>query len=493
MGRDGLSRRELFSGAATFGAALGLRRLGGRPAPVRITGRVLGAGKAVPGATVSDGLSVVATEVDGRFALVSDGRRPFVSVSQPAGYEIPVSPAGTARLHQAIVPDARGEASVRFDLTPLHQSDERHAFLVLADPQTENAWEMGRFHSETVPDVRGTLKSLGDVPLLGVTDGDIMYDNLGLFPEYQRAVAAMGIPFFQVVGNHDLDLDAQSDEASTATFGRYFGPTYYSFNRGRVHYVVLDDVFYYGGGFLGYLPAEQLTWLAGDLSRVERGSPVVVFLHIPLESSLYLRRGSRRPETSNSVSNRSALLELLLPFRAHLISGHTHECEHRLHGAVPEHTLGAVCGAWWTGDIGYDGSPNGYAVFEVAEEELKWRFKATGQLPAVQARVYPAGSDPAAPSEIVANVWDWDPTWTVTWFENGERRGAMTRQTGLDPWSVRLHTGPDLPPRRGWVDPEPTAHLFRASVGVGTPSITVEIRTRFGDVYGVTPLPLGGP
>jgi hypothetical protein len=155
---------------------------------------------------VSDGLAVVATDADGRYLLTGDRRRPWLSLTPPPGYAVPTNPTGTARLYQPLAPDARGEATAPFALTPLQGSDERHGFVVLADPQTQDDYEMARFQKETVPDVQGTVKALGSQPLFGLTDGDIMYDNLGLFDAYETAVGQMGLPFFQVVGNHDLDL-----------------------------------------------------------------------------------------------------------------------------------------------------------------------------------------------------------------------------------------------------------------------------------------------
>ena len=450
--------------------------------PVRIRGRVLAAGRGVARAGISDGLQVVTTGADGSFVLVSDGTRQFVSVVPPSGFEIPVQDAGTFRLHQPIRAAANGEATARFDLVPLRQSDERHAFLLLADPQTRDVEEMASFHAQTVPDVRATIRGMGDTPLFGVADGDIMYDDLTLYGEYERAVKGFGVPFAQVVGNHDLDLTTDRDEASTTTFQQHFGPTYYSFDRGQVHYVVLDDVFYYGGGYLGYLVDEQLRWLASDLARVERGAPVVVFLHIPLQSQMFARAGRERPEISNTVTNREALVRLLEPFRARAISGHTHESDHRTEGAVIEHNVGTVCGAWWTGDICYDGTPNGYGVFSVDGASFRWRYKATGLPDNHQIRVYPRGADPRAPEEIVANVWGWDTSWTVSYSVNGEPKGQMSRRRGLDPRSVLLHTGPEKPAKRPWVEPVVTDHLFYARVPDGA-SVVVEARDGWGGIY----------
>ena len=458
-----------------------LRRPG--PArPVRIRGRVLGRGRGVARAGISDGIQVVTSGADGSFELVTDGTRRFVSVSPPSGFEIPVQETGTFRLHQPIRPATSGEATARFDLVPLQGSDDKHAFLVLADPQTRDAEEMALFHAQTAPDVRETIRGLGNVPLFGVGDGDIMYDDLSMYGEYERAVKSFGIPFAQVVGNHDLDLKTDRDEASTATFQGHFGPTYYSFDRGEVHYVVLDDVFYYGGGYLGYIADEQLRWLAADLARVERGAPVVVFLHIPLQSQMFARAGRERPEIHNTVTNRDALVRLLEPFNARAISGHTHESDHRTEGKVIEHNVGTVCGAWWTGDICYDGTPNGYAVFSVDGASFRWRYKATGQPGSHQVRLYPRGADPRAPEEVVANVWGWDPTWTVTYSVNGEPKGVMSRRRGLDPRSVQLHTGPDKPAKRAWVEPVITDHLFYARVEEGR-TVVVEARDSWGNRY----------
>ncbi len=495
----GTTRRGFLKRSLLAGAALALPtplladpyRPGPRrslPAdPVRIRGHVGSGGRGVQGVAVTDGLAVAATDGDGAFTLITTTRQPFVSLSIPAGYQLPTNPTGTARFYHPVRPDARGEMTVRFELEPLGAPDANHAFFVLADPQTQDDFEMGRFHAETVPDVRAAAHALGETPLFGVACGDIMFDRLALYPAYERAVAAMGIPFFQVIGNHDLDKEGMTDPASAGTFSDYFGPTYYSFDRGAVHYVVLDDVFWHHAGYFGHLDADQLAWLAKDLARVEAGRPVVVFTHIPVFSTQFRREGKAAPAIETSITNREALYRLLEPYEAHIITGHTHENEHVFEGGVHEHVCAAVCGAWWSGDICFDGTPNGYAVFEVRGETLRWRYQSTGQDAAHQLRVYHRGSDPAAPDEVVANVWDWDPEWTVVWYEDGERKGAMAQRIGTDPRSERLHRGPDKPAHRPWVDPIPIDHLFYAPVAADAREIRVEATDRWGRTYTATP------
>jgi 3',5'-cyclic AMP phosphodiesterase CpdA len=488
-----LDRRSFLqaSGAAALAGALPSRLFRDPFAPpharplvdvVRVRGRVAAAGRGVANVAVSDGVSVVRTARDGTFTLLADRARPFVFASTPAGFATPTSATGTAAFFAPLAPDARGETTADFGLTRLDGSDDAHAFLVLADPQTQNMFEIGRLHAETVPDVRATVGALGGMPVFGVACGDIMYDDLSLFPEYERAVAAMGLPFYQVVGNHDLVYAARTDEGANATFSRHFGPAYYSFDRGEVHYVVLDDVFWYGNAYLGYLDARQLEWLRADLAGMEPGRTVVVFQHIPPLATGDLRNGATTPGRGSSVMNREALYRLLEPYRATLISGHTHEHERHGEGGARHHVTGTVCGAWWSGDICWDGTPNGYGVYEVSGSELRWRYKATGRPDDHQLRVYDRGSDPKSPDDVIANVWDADDTWTVVWYENGERRGRMSRRLGFDPRAVAEQTGADKPPRRGWVEPVLTGHLYYAPVTPGA-TVVVEATDGWGRVY----------
>ena len=450
---------------------------------VRVRGYCRAGGRGLRGVAISDGLSVIETSADGSFELLTHSGREFVQISIPSGYAIPKNPSGTARLYQPLVAGSSGEAEANFELKPLAQDDDRHALFLLADVQTQDSAEMGWYHEQTVPDISRLVDDLGPVEKFGVACGDIMYDNLELYPEYEESVRRMGLPFFQVVGNHDLDFDGLVDSASTRTFSRHFGPRYYSFDRGVVHYVVLDDVFFHGQGYFGYLDLDQLNWLRADLERVEPGRPVIVTLHIPVLGSSHLRNGLDEPKIGVSVTNRELLYRLLEPFDAHILSAHMHENEHLFEHGVHEHVSAAVCGAWWSGPICGDGTPSGYSLYEIRGEEVTWRYKSTGRPLDHQMRLYRHGADPAAPDEIVANVWDWDPEWQVVWYEDGQRKGRMSRRTGRDPLSVELHEGPELPLRRTWVEPNRTGHLFYAPASREAGKITVEATDRFGRVH----------
>ncbi len=451
--------------------------------PVRISGRVTSEGNGVPNVAITDGLWITETGSDGSYELVSDGRRPFVYISIPSGFKIPTNPTGTARFYERIEPDAQGNAQSSFELEPRRVSEDHHHFLLLADPQTQDEYEVERFHSETVPDIANLVGNFGDRPAFGIGCGDLMFDNLELFPEYEKAVYNSGIPFFQVLGNHDILFDVRSTEASYEVFYEYFGPAYYSFDIGEIHYVVLNDIFWHGNGYVGYIDRDQLDWLEADLGRVENGKTVVVALHLPVLSMQYRRLGHSSPPTHISVQNREELYRLLEPYNAHILSGHTHEHEHVFEHGVHEHIHGTVCGAWWSGPICWDGTPNGYGLYEARGSELRWKYKSTGFDLDHQMRVYPKGSDPEAPDEIVANIWNWDPEWEVVWYEGGDRRGKMSQRLGLDPKSVELHSGEDKPERRTWVNPQLNNHMFYAPVSGDGRDIIVEATNRWGETY----------
>ena len=472
---------------AATGAPSSLRRA----RAVEVTGRVVGPNGGLEGVPVTDGVTVTPTDADGRYRFTSTADRPFVYLSVPAGYRLPTSDAGTTRVYQPLDPDGSGTATAEFRLRPLDQDDTRHAFTFLADPQAQSRAEMRTFRRTTAPDVRQTAEGLGDRPVFGVGGGDLVFDDLSLFDGYKDAVRRTGLPFVQVVGNHDLNFDAPADPGSTATFRRHFGPEYYSFDRGAVHYVVLDDVYWPGsdgfGGetddYFGHIEAAQLRWLEQDLALVEDGRPVVVLTHIPLLSTAYARRGESSPSVRGMVSNRAALYDLLDPFEAHVVTGHVHENEHRYEDGPHEHVVGTTCGAWWTGPVCYDGTPRGYAVYEVNGSSVRWRYKSTGKDATHQMRLSFADPDADAPDRILTNVWDADDEWTVTWYEDGVRRGEMDQAPGVDPLTERLYAGEETPEKHPWVEPQPTDHLFTAPYNPDANRIRVEATDRFDRTY----------
>lgn len=431
----------------------------------KLSGRVSSGRKAVKGAIVSDGFNVVQTNSRGIYELPEQKEAKFVFISVPAGYAFPAN-QGIAAHYKVLGRDG----SFDFELEELQVDDDQHKFIIWADPQIKNETDVQLLLSESVPDVQHLVKDLGkDALIHGIGVGDLVWDNHSLFKSYNKAVAQMNIPFFQAIGNHDMDYNKGDDEVSDDTFEANYGPAYYSFNRGKAHYVVLDDVRYLGKDrkYDGYISEKQLAWLKKDLSFVPKDHLIIISVHIPIH---------------NSVKNNADLYAILKPFKnVHVMSGHTHYNRNVIKDGIFEHNHGTVCGAWWTGPICSDGTPSGYGVYDVKGTELKWYYKSTGQGNDHQLNVHV--EELTNQKRMIANVWNWDPEWKVEWWADGKPMGALSPEKGFDPLAVKLLRGESLPQRRPFAEPSRTDHLFMAHFGPEVKQIRVQATDRFGNRF----------
>ena len=439
-------------------------------------------GKAIAGVSVSDGTNIVQTDSKGRYSLQSTNEAMFVYISIPAGYEIPHDKY-IARFYQKIQSE-KGVFEANFELNKLGQSDKKHYAILWADPQINTKEQAGQLHNTVVPDTREHIRSLlKSGPVVGLSAGDIAWDAPAIIPEYCKAVMDVGIPFFQVLGNHDMDINVRSDEKSDLTFRESFGPSWYSFNRGEAHYVVLDNVFYYGNGYnyIGYITEKQLRWLEQDLSLVKPGSPVFVSMHISGYTEEKRRYNRKEDNPGNVTFNRKFLFDLLKPFKAHLLTGHTHYNENRIEEGVYEHIHASVCAAWWTAPVCDDGTPAGYGVYEIDGTDVKWYFKSVGHSKDYQMRLYNRGAYPERAADIAVNVWNWDKNWQVRWFEDGKPMGEMRQEVAFDAEAIKYMQGPDKPGKYPWVEPRLTDHVFFATPSANAKKIQIEVTDRFGN------------
>jgi hypothetical protein len=290
------------------------------------------------------------------------------------------------------------------------------------------------------------------------------------------------VPFFFALGNHDMTLDVRSDDWSKDTFKKNFGPDYYSFNRGKVHYVVLDDVFYVGRTYwyIAYLPEKQLAWLQQDLADVLAGSTVVIILHIPT----YSRETQAQENMLNTLQNRRHLHEMLKPFNAHIFSGHTHYNDNFvINDNLYEHVHAAVCAEFWQTPQCSDGTPQGYGVYEINGNDIQWYYKSVGYDKNFQFRAYPVGYNPEKPAAVTVNVWNYDPQWKVHWYENDLLKGEMTQYSGHDPYSTDYIVKNKTKFRYDWISTGITGHLFFAEPSAPNSKIKIEVIDRFGNKY----------
>jgi hypothetical protein len=452
-------------------------------ANLTLKGRVHSNGKGLANVAVTDGFNVVVTDSKGNYQLLSNNTAEFVHISIPSGYAFPAD-KGIARFYQPIT-QKQGEFKADFSLDKLEIDDRKHHFVVWADTQMISKADAEQLKAQSVPDLRDLVQSYPKGALFhGIGCGDLVWDHFELFEDYKHAIGMTGVTFFNVIGNHDMDIDSRSDDYAANTFKKQFGPTYYSFNRGDIHYVTLDDVFFIGAGkkYIGYITENQLQWLEQDLAHVKPGSTVVVSLHIPTNTGA-ARRTKSEESIGGVVSNREQLYKILKPYKVHIMSGHTHFNEHWEKDNIMEHNHGTVCGAWWTGPICGDGTPSGYGVYEVDGSELKWYYKSTGFDKDHQVNIYPKGKAKEYPDEVVANVWNWDPKWKVEWYEDGVMKGLMEQRISNDPWAVELYAGPSLPQKHKFVEPTKADHLFVAKPSAGAKEIMVKATDRFGNIY----------
>ncbi|MFC6997283.1 calcineurin-like phosphoesterase C-terminal domain-containing protein [Rufibacter roseus] len=430
-----------------------------------ISGTVQAQGKKLANVIVSDGSAVVTTNKRGRFKLPCNPKANFVFVSVPSGYAFPTE-NGVAKHYLPLIPDKDNHYD--FDLVPLSKDDSQHSFIIWADPQVKNKQDVALMMQHSVPDVQKLVQNMGpDALVHGIGVGDLVWDNHRLFPQYNKAVAAMGIPFFQALGNHDMDYRQGGDETSDITFQKVFGPTYYSFNRGKAHYVVLDDVRYLGKEreYDGFITAQQLDWLKEDLKHVSKNKLIILCAHIPVAR----------------VKNNEELYSLLQGYQVHIMTGHTHTNYNTAREGIFEHVHGTVSGAWWTGPICTDGTPNGYGVYQVDGNQLKWYYKSTGHDPSHQLSI--DVQQLTDQKRFIANVWNWDPAWKVEWYADGNYMGALENNKGFDPVAVRTMRGDQLPTRRPFAEPSRTEHLFTGHVKPEVKQIKVVATDRFGNKY----------
>ncbi|MFD2742497.1 MULTISPECIES: calcineurin-like phosphoesterase C-terminal domain-containing protein [Sphingobacterium] len=423
-----------------------------------IRGRVVAVSKGVQGVAVSDGYAIAVTDKNGDYQITTNPESAFLFICNPSGYEIEQD-AGFAAIYRSL-----DQQHYTFHLRKSELDDLHHGFIGLGDPQVRVQDDVRQFQQESIPDMQQFIQLQTHRSFHGISVGDSIWDKPDMWQPYQEAVAQLGIPFFQTVGNHDKHESTQHQPDTAALFKMHCGPTYYSFNRGMAHYVVLDNVNYTSiKDYNGEISAEQLAWLAKDLALVPHDHLLILSVHIPVY---------------NAVKNKQDLYALLAPFsNVHILSGHTHQNTNHIHQHIFEHTIASVCGAWWTGSVCTDGTPRGYAVFEVQGSTLSWCYKSIGKDTDYQFRTSVQRLNKG--HRITVNVWNYDPEWKVQWYADGKLMGHMDQTKTLDPLARSLYEGPQLPAdRRGWVEPRRTAHIFYTQTRAK--QVQIVVTDRFG-------------
>lgn len=441
---------------------------------------------------VSNGRDVVRTDAEGRyrlparpgdvvFAVKPDGLR---FVARPDGlphFWFRFSPRATGGLPQSS-PARPGPDFALHPAVPGPAADTQ--VLVFADTQVKHATDIAHYRRDIVEPLIGRHQAQ-----FGVTLGDVVDDDLSLYPALIAETTRIGVPWFHVPGNHDLDLQAPDDAGSLETWRRVLGPDTYAVREGGTHFLLLDDVIHHGNGrYLGGLREDQFTFLRNYLAHVRRDERIVLGVHIPLFDADG-RETFRR-------ADRERLFALLKDFPHVLVlSGHSHTQRHHFHdaddgwhGAAPlhEYNVGAVSGAFWSGvkDAAgvpdatmSDGTPNGHAVLTLPRAggyALAWhparpRADDPAHTPAMALhapRVLRRGAYPAY--GVYANVFMGMDDTRVEYRVDGGDWKPMRRVDRPDPRVLIENVRDDLAETlRGYdrsPEARPSAHLWRGTL-----------------------------
>ena len=293
--------------------------------------------RGVAGVAVSNQDTVVTTDASGAFRLPGEGTG-VIFVSMPNAYR-PVGPWWRPANSAEPVSFALTREQSSTELTFIHASDTHISPASLARTQRLRA---------LVDSIRpGLLLITGDLVRDALRVGE--EEATGYYELFARERNAFRTPVFTVPGNHEnfgIERDTSHVSATHPLYGRgmyhhYFGPDYYSFTRGGVHFVGLNTVDIDDQRYYGHVDSLQIAWLERDLALVPADMPVVTFDHIPFVTTFEGLNGynDRPPAPSlitvrgktvyrHTVSNAGDVLAVLRKHRYVLaLGGHLHATE----------------------------------------------------------------------------------------------------------------------------------------------------------------------
>ena len=452
-------------------------------------------GLPMEGVAVSDGVNIVKTNKKGVYNLVSEKRNGNVFITIPSGYEAPVA-AGEVQPQYWAALTSDVEVAERHDFELTKVDNSKHVMLAITDIHLSHQLDdISQFKNNVMPRLRAEVekyKSQG-IPVYTMCMGDSSFDLFWYdfrfdIKDFRNTIKQVGYPtpIFHTMGNHDNDgatiPNESTDFNATKPYREAFGPTYYSFNIGDVHYIMLDNIRYrnektkkmkkgkYIVGARNYdhvVVEDQLEWLRKDLAMIEdKNTPIVVGMHAPVFRMLS-EHNSKELYSYFTDSEGNRTLPPALYFastfaefkQVHFFTGHSHKlitthCKEAT--AYPQianiidHNVGAICGAWWFTaahggpHLAPDGSPAGFSVFPVEDKSIEWYFTSADCGAEKQFRAFdlnavrdyyrtsgelhvllennPLLTDFAKVEDnrVAIHVWDWAPDWKITVTENGK-------------------------------------------------------------------------
>lgn len=502
-----------------------------------VYGIVSSAGVGVENVVVSDGAEVTVTNEKGIYQLKSAKKWGYVFISVPSGYEVP-SVGVLPQFHRALKNSADVVERADFKLEKVDGQDSYKIFM-LGDMHLANrTGDLGQF-AQFTSDLTDYMTRHKGEKMYALTLGDMTWDlywysNSYYFPQYLNTVNSQikNLQIFHTMGNHDNDFQTRSDYDAAVKYVDQICPTYYSFNIGKVHYVVMDDIdcsSYDGTESRNYvmsLSAEQLDWLAKDLSHVAKTTPVVVAMH----AQVFYPTTSGFKIDHDQV-NTLRLFDILDGYTVRFVTGHTHI----LFNVTPdapivdghnfrEYNSGSVCASWWwSGNltpgihIGTDGTPGGYGIWDVTGTDFQCLYKSTGWPEEYQFRSYDLNNVhfsmadvPLMPSDISAsvknaymqyvnaypqnndnevliNIWNWNSDWTLSVVDENRKTLPYTEVWAYDPLhiaalSVKRFNNAGLKSTPSFITDKFT-HFFKVKADDADTDLVITVKDEFGNEW----------
>lgn len=502
-----------------------------------VYGIVSSAGVGVENVVVSDGAEVTVTNEKGIYQLKSAKKWGYVFISVPSGYEVP-SVGVLPQFHRALKNSADVVERADFKLEKVDGQDSYKIFM-LGDMHLANrTGDLGQF-AQFTSDLTDYMTRHKGEKMYALTLGDMTWDlywysNSYYFPQYLNTINSQikNLQIFHTMGNHDNDFQTRSDYDAAVKYVDQICPTYYSFNIGKVHYVVMDDIdcSSYNGtesrNYVASLSAEQLDWLAKDLSHVAKTTPVVVAMH----AQVFYPTTSGFKIDHDQV-NTLRLFDILDGYTVRFVTGHTH----KLFNVTPdapivdghnfrEYNSGSVCASWWwSGNltpgihIGTDGTPGGYGIWDVTGTDFQCLYKSTGWPEEYQFRSYDLNNVhfsmadvPLMPSDISAsvknaymqyvnaypqnndnevliNIWNWNSDWTLSVVDENRKTLPYTEVWAYDPLhiaalSVKRFNNAGLKSTPSFITDKFT-HFFKVKADDADTDLVITVKDEFGNEW----------
>ena len=524
------------------------------PKGTTLTGKVLCDNKPVAGVAVTDGEQIVTTNNKGIYNITSTKPYGIVYITTPSGYEPAMMDAGRPNFWARTTADATKKERHDFNLKKI--DDECFSVLMFTDthfcndPKREDVKHFKELATPAIARAAANTKH----SLFSVCLGDITWDRFwyatGLSIECvpQHLIDnKFPMPFYCVHGNHDYDPSVPATEnpntKAIQRFSNTFGPTFFSMNRGGVHFVMLDNIVYKNEvkenqktavGVVGsrnydlYIDDAQLDWLAKDLALVDKSTPLVLCMHAPLFT--YNGKGE---QVYSFIDGKSELLvNLIKDFEnVKVFSGHSHRTMSFVHPEYPnivEYNITSIGGDLWNTpskfgiNIGEDGADAGFWLCTFNNGSFSKRWYSVNGGSEVPFRAYDMNevaksykaskelkhlcklhrnqidySQPKYKNYVYINCWAWEQGCTLTATENGKTLN-VEKVTDSDPLAAKVvFAKPSI--LKAKKESSKTnrlsiaANMFRVKGETATADVVITLTTPSGEQYTQTlsrPTPL---